>query len=68
MTEKQKRCIAWICDILDIEYTGTTKRDAWEFINKYKDEAHEISMGSHFSYEYYDDSDYLFAPDEGYFC
>ena len=54
--------------MLDIEFTGTTKKDAWEFINKYKDEAHEVQMGSYTSYEYYDDSDYLFAPDEGYFC
>ena len=42
MTEKQRKCIDWICDMLEIEFTGTTKKDAWEFINKYKDEADRL--------------------------
>lgn len=62
MTDKQRKCINWICDILEIEYTGTTKRDAWAFINKYKDEAHEIQMGSYYSHAYYDGSDDFYVP------
>lgn len=38
MTEKQKKCIDWICDILDIKYNGGNNRyDAWRFINDYID-------------------------------
>ena len=48
--------------MLDIEFTGTTKKDAWEFISKYKDEAHEIRMGSYYSHEYYDGSDNFYVP------
>lgn len=36
MTTKQRKCINWICRVLDMHYTGTTDKDAWSFINKYK--------------------------------
>ena len=63
MTEKQRNYINWICDMLDVEYTGITKKDAWEFINKYKDEAHNIANTYRF-----DETDYMLFPDEGYYC
>ena len=63
MTEKQKSCIDWICKMLDIEFTGTTKKDAWEFINKYKNEAYNIRNTYRF-----DETDYMLWQDEGYFC
>lgn len=63
MTDKQRRCIDWICEMLEIEFTGTTKKEAWEFINQYKYEADNLRNTYRF-----DDSDYLFTPDEGYFC
>lgn len=44
MTEKQKSCIAWICDTLGVKYFGKdTKYDAWRFINKFIDRAKEVS-------------------------
>lgn len=39
MTEKQKRCIDYICNTLNIKYTGTTAGDAWQFIHDYKPKA-----------------------------
>lgn len=63
MTEKQRKCIDWICGMLEIKFTGTTKKDAWEFINKYKDEADNLKNTYRF-----DETDYMLFPDEGYFC
>lgn len=68
MTEKQKSYIDWICRMLKIKFTGKTKKDAWEFIDKYKDEAHDIQASIHNDSGYYDDWDYSMYPDEGYFC
>lgn len=62
LTEKQKKYIDWICEMLDIEFTGITKKDAWEFINQHKDEAYEIKMGSYYSHAYYDGSDDFYVP------
>ena len=40
MTEKQKSCIEWICNILDVDYTGgDDKEDAYWFILRYMQEA-----------------------------
>ncbi len=40
MTEKQKKCIDWICMVLDVEYKGgDNKRNAWEFIKDNIDSA-----------------------------
>lgn len=63
MTEKQKNYIDWICNVLDIKFKGTTKQEAWKFINEYKDEAH-----STYRSDYYDEWDYEMRPDEGYYC
>lgn len=64
MTEKQKRCIDWICGILEIEFTGTTKKEAWEFINQYKDEATAARISAlDYDREWWD-----CYMDEGYYC
>lgn len=34
MTEKQKRTINFIEHELEIQYTGSSNKDAWDFINK----------------------------------
>lgn len=40
MTEKQKKCIDWICMVLDVENKGgDNKRNAWEFIKDNIDSA-----------------------------
>lgn len=37
MSDKQYNCIKWICDILDIDYNGTSSSyDAWKFIKDNK--------------------------------
>ena len=67
MTEKQRKYIEWICEMLEIEFTGTTKRDAWKFINKYKDKAHEIKNGEDYDYAYCGGTDLFYVPDEDYY-
>lgn len=37
MTEKQRKCISWICNVLDIEYQlSDSGFDAWRFIDRNK--------------------------------
>ena len=52
-TDKQLSCIKWICIILDLEFTGKTKFDAWKFINENKEKAEEV-----FYMDTYDDWKY----------
>jgi hypothetical protein len=52
--------------MLEIEFKGTTKYDAWKFINENKDEAHNV-YNSVKEY-YYDETDYMLFPDEGFYC
>lgn len=45
MTEKQKKCIDWICETLGIKYDGGNSRQgAWRFINDHMDRAKEVSF------------------------
>lgn len=49
MTEKQKVCIKWICEVLGMKYYGrNTKSDAFKFISKYIDRAKEVSWEASF--------------------
>ena len=49
MTEKQKSCIAWICETLNVKYYGkNTKDDAFMFISKFIDRAKEVQQESNF--------------------
>ena len=46
MSEKQKKCIKWICDMLDIKYEGSeSSYDAWRFIKENKKAADEVALG-----------------------
>lgn len=66
MTNKQKNYIDFICKILEIEFNGTTKYEAWKFINDNKDEAHNVYNS--IKENYYDETDYMLFPDEGFYC
>ena len=49
MTEKQRNCIEWICNTLQIKYCGKdTKKDAAKFIGKFIDRARAIQQESNF--------------------
>jgi len=42
MSEKQRKCIDWICETLGVKYYGgDDKQDAWKFINKFINRAKE---------------------------
>ena len=42
MTEKQRKCIEWICDLFEIPYEGgDSKEEACDFINQYYVQARE---------------------------
>lgn len=45
MSENQRSCIVWICEVLGLRYNGTdTKADAYKFISRYIDRAKEASF------------------------
>lgn len=49
MTDKQRKCIQWICEILHVKYYGKdTRRDAWLFIHKFMDKAKEVQRDTDF--------------------
>jgi hypothetical protein len=49
MSEKQRNCINWICDVLGVTYYGgDNKSDAWKFINKFMDRAKEVQKERNF--------------------
>ena len=45
MTEKQRKCIDWICETLGYHYYGKdTKQDASKFIGKHIQHAKDVSI------------------------
>ena len=49
MTEKQRKCIEWICNILNVKYYGkNTVQDASNFISKFIGRAEEVQRESNF--------------------
>ena len=49
MTEKQRKCIEWICSTLRIKYYGRNSvSDASKFISKFIDRAKEVQRENNF--------------------
>lgn len=49
MTEKQRKCIEWICSTLHVRYYGkNTISDASKFISKFINRAREVQRESNF--------------------
>ena len=49
MTEKQEKCIQWICSTLGVKYYGKNdKYEASQFIGKFIDRAKEVQKENNF--------------------
>lgn len=57
MTEKQRKCIDWICSVLGMEYCGIDSvNSARKFISAHIDEARETTRAIYESWSNPDDS------------
>ena len=62
-TEKQVKCVNFICRELGLNFEPVLKTKTWEFINTYMNKAKNSKAGRNSSYEYYDDY-YDWYPEE----
>lgn len=46
ITEKQQKCIRYICSTLGIQFQGSTKQDAWQFIHDHIEQANQSSQNN----------------------